>query len=101
MSAERIVWAVRQEFDLDVTELFGSTRERRVAEARFIVFDLLRGEGYSLKKIGQLFGRNHTTVMSGLKRLEDLLATDKRYKARYEHIKRNIRIHEKEERKSR
>jgi hypothetical protein len=50
--------------------LAGRVRTASVARARVSVWRWLRSEGLSWPEIGQLFGRDHTTVMVQVKAVE-------------------------------
>ena len=55
-------------------------RYRHFSYKRFYLYNLLRNEGLTLYDIADIFKRNHTTVMHGIKTHKDLMATkDKIY----------------------
>lgn len=64
--------SVSEAFGLPVSEIRGYSRERRYVEARHCAFVLARKETkLSLPQIGGYFsGRDHTTVMHGLRTWE-------------------------------
>lgn len=43
---------------------------KHLVRARWQAFKVFRDAGYSLPEIGRVFGKDHTTVLHGLKRLE-------------------------------
>lgn len=49
-------------------DLFGIDRHRRVVRARWAIMVVLRERGNSMKAIGRIVMRDHTTVVSGLQR---------------------------------
>lgn len=54
----------------DVTRdaIFSKNRSKKVVMARAIIYDRIRKElGWSYPKIGKLFGRDHTTVLHGIR----------------------------------
>ena len=58
-------------------ELLGSKRARPFTHARFALMLAFRREGWSLPLIGLRLGnRDHTTVMYGIARAEELLVSD-------------------------
>jgi chromosomal replication initiation ATPase DnaA len=70
--------AVAIEHQVPLGELVGFSRRKKVARIRWRVWTALyairREDGmriYSLPRIGQLFGRDHTTVLHGLRRLAE------------------------------
>jgi chromosomal replication initiator protein len=65
-------------FRLRLADLKGASRERQIVLARNVAMYLARqSTGQSLEKIGQFFGgRDHTTVLHGCRRVEQLAKTD-------------------------
>jgi len=67
------------------TEVYGSSplingRVRMSVYARSAIYWLLRNDGKSLDSIGKFFGKDHATVMHGLRKHNDLIQFDKEYK---------------------
>ncbi|HEY7282329.1 MAG TPA: chromosomal replication initiator protein DnaA [Actinomycetota bacterium] len=61
-------------FQLTRADLIGKSRSRPLTNARHVAMYLVREcTGLSLLKIGELFERDHTTVMHGLKKVETLM----------------------------
>ena len=59
-----------------VSDLVGSRRVAEVAMARHLVCWLMRLDGYSTCSIGRkLGGRDHTTVLNSLRRVQDAIDT--------------------------
>ena len=60
-------------FSLSVTDLMSKSRSRPLTQARHIAMYLTREcTGLSLLKIGEIFGgRDHTTVLHGIRKVED------------------------------
>src|SRR5262249_6748946 len=62
---------VARHFRLQPTALAGAARLRRLVLARWIVMHVcVVAGGYTVARAGQLFGRNHTTVLYGLRELD-------------------------------
>lgn len=53
------------------------SRGRRLVNARIILSFLLYQEGFTLEKIGQLFGKDHSTITHYQRRMEDALGMPK------------------------
>jgi len=53
-----------------VLQLIGAQRHRGVVRARWAVMVALHRRGWSTVQIGRLMGRDHTTVMHGLKQAD-------------------------------
>jgi chromosomal replication initiator protein len=70
-----IIAEVSKYYSITPSDLFGSSRQQAVAQARQIAMYLIREQtNLSLPKIGQLFGnRDHTTVMYANKKVTDLM----------------------------
>ncbi|MFM7013542.1 MAG: chromosomal replication initiator protein DnaA [Actinomycetota bacterium] len=71
-----IIAEVAKYYSITPSDLFGSSRQQAVAQARQIAMYLIREQtNLSLPKIGQLFGnRDHTTVMYANKKVTDLMS---------------------------
>ena len=64
-------------FGVTCEELRGGNRAKRFAYPRFAVMSALLSAGWSTPRIGVLLGgRDHTTVMHGIKRAKVLRDTD-------------------------
>lgn len=77
-SATAILHATASHFHLTPGDLTGKSRERTVVRGRHMVMYLLRTHtDASLEQIGRLLGgRDHTTVLHGVERISQLLASD-------------------------
>ena len=73
-----IAAAAAKRFGLTVADLKGRSRRRHVTDARCITMHLAWKKGrYSLKKIGHyLGGRDHSTVLHGCRKVEQLLSEE-------------------------
>jgi chromosomal replication initiator protein len=72
--AELILAETAAYFSLTRADLVGKSRSRPLTTARHVAMYLVREcTGLSLLKIGELFDRDHTTVMHGLKKVETLM----------------------------
>lgn len=75
------------------THVVNTTRAREYVEPRQIFMWLIRNRtAMSLKDIGKLCGRDHTTVIHSIRCVEDFADIDRRYAARLETIKNNYEI---------
>ena len=63
--AQSIIRATADEYGVSVAEIKGPSRKQMVVEVRQEVMARLRAQGYSLTRIGQMLGRDHTTVLHG------------------------------------
>lgn len=72
-----IVALVGKRLGLTIEQIQSPHRSRSIVTARFIIFALFRKyHGMKLGKIGQYFSIDHTTVMAGLRRLDDMIAKE-------------------------
>ena len=65
-AVKSVSWA--SGYPIDV--LRGPARHMRLLVARMIVVSFLRGRGFSLSRIGDVFNRDHTTVLNAIKTAE-------------------------------
>lgn len=74
---EIIIREVCQKYDLSFEKLKSKTRERDITFPRHLAMYLIkRRTGMSLEKIGQLFNRDHTTVIHALESIQNYIDTD-------------------------
>lgn len=86
ISIQDIIQVVSGHYSVSAEDIIGRGRTREVSSARQIVMYLAREEAdLSLKEIGDaLDGRNHSTVLYSIDKVQDLIDTDG-------HLKRQIR----------
>jgi len=78
-----ILRAVSIETGFSIDELKGPSRLSDVARARYRAFWRLRQAGWSTVEIGRVMGgRDHSTVIAGLKRFEAMMVADASLAAR-------------------
>jgi chromosomal replication initiation ATPase DnaA len=58
-------------FNVHPDSVLGHSRNANVAAARQLLYWLLRQDGLSYPKIGALVGRHHTTVIHGVRAVND------------------------------
>lgn len=59
--------------------LRGPYRLPEICRARFAVMAAMRKRGLSLEQIGRVLHRHHTTVLTGLRRADEIAACDPRF----------------------
>ena len=52
--------------------LVSKNRHRHLIDKRSYMFNALREEGFTFQKIGELFKRNHATIINGIKKHKHL-----------------------------
>ena len=68
--------------------LANKNRKREIVHRRIYLFNQLRKDGYTLKRIGGMFNMNHATILHGLKTYQDLMdVNDKLFKHDIEYYK--------------
>lgn len=77
-SVDQVIGVVSRLAQVSRGAIQGESRAVRVLQARLIVYGLSASEGHALAEIGRKLGRDHTTVASGVRRLEALLPVDAR-----------------------
>jgi chromosomal replication initiation ATPase DnaA len=88
VAAHQIIFAVAEYYDVPLRRLLSETRTNRVARARWVAMYLLRKTtAMSLEEIGCAFARDHTTVIHGVRRTEEMIETDETLKAQIEILK--------------
>lgn len=83
LSEQKIINVVSDYYNLTPGQLVGKTRTGQIALARHVAMYLIRNNiDVPLTKIGDMFGgRDHTTVMNGILKVENMLKTDESLKA--------------------
>ncbi len=79
-------------YDIDPAEIRGQRRSKNTSMARHVAMYLIRTlTGLSLEDIGREFdGRNHSTVITSIRKIEDLIKTDPAMSATVRDITSNI-----------
>ena len=93
LSEQKIINEVANYYGLAPNELTGKTRTGQIALARHIAMYLIRiNIDVSLTKIGAMFGgRDHTTVMNGILKVENMLKTDDALKTAVETLQNTLK----------
>lgn len=91
-SFERIMEVVTQFYNIDKDQLLVATRRKEAAFPRQVVMYLLRKElNYSFPVIGRKFGgKDHSTIMYGYKKIEDLIDQSEDFKKEIEVMRDQI-----------
>ncbi len=72
--------------------LMSNSRADRLPEKRALVYKIANKEHrHSLVSIGRYFGKDHSTIISGINRITDLMLTDKTVKQTYELVHEAIK----------
>jgi len=89
---DKIIRETSRYYNLEEGEIRGQNRSKNIAEARQVAMYLMRSlTNLSLVDIGKEFeNRNHATVLSSIKKIEDLLKNDTNMSAKIRDISSNI-----------
>ncbi|MGM9873558.1 MAG: chromosomal replication initiator protein DnaA [Bacilli bacterium] len=94
LSEQKIIDVVSDYYNLTPSQLVGKNRNNQIATARHIAMYLIRDmiPDESLKKIGTIFGgRDHTTVMNGVQKVEKELKHNEALKTAISDLKKRIK----------
>lgn len=84
---ERILSAVSGYTGISTAAIMAKGRHRPIVEARHIAMHLMRkSAGMTLVAIGDLFDRDHSTVINSIKVAESLIETDRSFEKMYNGI---------------
>ena len=93
LSEQKIINVVSDYYNLAPGQLVGKTRTGQIALARHVAMYLIRiNIDVPLTKIGDMFGgRDHTTVMNGITKVEEMLKTDESLKAAINDLQKTLK----------
>ncbi|MDO5445500.1 MAG: chromosomal replication initiator protein DnaA [Eubacteriales bacterium] len=88
----KIIKETARYYSIKEDEIKGLSRSKAISEARQVAMYLMRSlTNLSLKDIGEQFdNRNHTTVLSSIRKIEDMIKTDQTMTAKIRDISSNI-----------
>ncbi len=88
---EYIIETTCRFFGVSREKLFSASRKKEVSESRQVAMYLIRRlAGKSFKEIGELFGREHSTVIYNIKALEKKLMRDPSIKIKVDYICKEV-----------
>ena len=93
LNEQKIINVVSDYYNLTPSQLTGRIRTGQIALARHIAMYLIRITlDIPLKKIGDMFGgKDHTTVMSAIQKVDNGLKTDTELKSAIEELRKRIK----------
>ena len=68
---ERVIAAVCQRYGLTEKQLRGTDRARSISGPRMVAMWIMRASGMSYPAIGMALDRNHSTIISGVRTVEN------------------------------
>lgn len=92
LTPEFIVEYCGKFYNISPEKFYSTSQKKDVSFARQVSFYLCKEIlDLSLQKIGQVYNRDHTTVLHGIKKIEALLETDKTFKETVEMLIKDIK----------
>ena len=93
LTEQKIINVVADYYNFLPSQLTGKTRTGQLALARHVAMYLIRiNIDIPLNKIGNMFGgRDHTTVMNGILKVENMLKTDEALKAAINELQKRLK----------
>lgn len=94
LNEQKIINVVADYYNLTSSQLTGKIRTGQIALARHIAMYLIRNTlDVSLKKIGDMFGgKDHTTVMSAITKVDKELKTSEELKAAIMELQKRLKV---------
>ncbi len=91
VTIDKIFAVMYQKYGIAKDELTGQKRNREIVQARHVAIFLIREvTEISLKRVGKIFGRDHTTAMASIDIVKKRLIADPIFAADYEAMKKEI-----------
>ena len=93
LSEQKIINVVADYYNFTPSQLVGKVRTGQLALARHVAMYLIRlNIDVPLSKVGNTFGgRDHTTVMNGILKVENMLKTDEALKGAIDELQKRIK----------
>lgn len=93
LNEQKIINVVADYYNLTASQLTGKIRTGQIALARHLAMYLIRDMlDVSLKKIGDMFGgKDHTTVMSAIQKVDKELKTDESLQQAVEELRKRLK----------
>lgn len=71
-------------FDVSADDIMSRRRIRPITQARFALYAALRQRGWSYPRIGNFMGRDHSSVLVGVRKAEWLMERQRSYEEKVE-----------------
>ena len=93
ITSENIVNLVLQSFSVDMKSLNSKSRKKEIVQARQAAMHLCHQfTTLSVVRIGEVIGgRDHATVLSAFKKVEDMLQTDPSFTQKYRAVEKQLK----------
>ena len=93
IKSEDVINAVCETYELTVDQLRSKDRSRVFVEARHVTcWVLVKKMGMTLSEVGKTFlgGRDHTTVISSIRRFHDMYDTEEQFREKVDALVDNL-----------
>jgi chromosomal replication initiator protein len=91
VTIDKIFAAVFKKYNIPKEELTGKKQSKEIATARHVANYLIREiTEMSFPNVGKIFGRDHTTAISSIKKVQKMIVTDPIFAADIENMKKEI-----------
>lgn len=89
--SDKIIRIVVEFTGITVDQMIGNGKNAHVSDSRFIMWRMLRRfTKLTLMDIGQMFRRDHTSIMYGVQRCEDLISTEPSFRDKIRFIESQL-----------
>jgi len=88
---KKVLKIISESFGISEKDLLSYKRTGRVSMARHTLYRSITHMGYNLSETGEILGRDHTTILHGLKVYRNLYSTDDIFKAKAVSIREKIK----------
>lgn len=86
INSNDIIQAVSKVVRIAPDVIISLSRTKGVPEARFMIMAKMKEQGWVLEEIGRKISRDHSTVMNGLRKHEDLMFMNPEYARKFKSI---------------
>jgi chromosomal replication initiator protein len=87
----KIVCEVNEVTEKQITSKF---KQRDISDARHMAVTLIKEfTTYPLKRIGSMFGRDHSTALHSIQKNNDYCKTDRAYLQKFDECKRRVEVY--------
>lgn len=97
LDVENILETVSRELKIPIEDILGKNRAMKYTEARMITTCIImKMHDYSLKSIGKIFGKDHSTIIYYRETFNGLLQYNKYFKAKVDNIMKQVNVKDSE-----
>ena len=90
ISNDDILEAVARYYKISISDLKSKIKSANVCRARNVAMYLMRKNSANFQEIGAILNRNHSTIISGIKNVENWITTDKKLPSELADIQKSL-----------